>query len=70
MTRPAFSWLFFPFAIFVGACGGSSSETPWPAEPENNSTLGPAGEAASGVSDERDDAGPAEPPPKPTKRKR
>jgi hypothetical protein len=30
------------------ACGGSSSETPWPAEP-SNAALGPAGEAAPGA---------------------
>ena len=29
----------------LAACGGSSSETPWPAEPEN-AALGPAGESA------------------------
>lgn len=28
----------------LAACGGSSSETPWPAEPEN-APLGPAGES-------------------------
>ena len=28
----------------LAACGGSSSETPWPAEPEN-AALGPAGES-------------------------
>jgi hypothetical protein len=32
----------------LAACGGSSSETPWPAEPEN-AALGPAGEAAPGT---------------------
>jgi hypothetical protein len=32
----------------LAACGGSSSETPWPAEPEN-AALGPAGEAAPGA---------------------
>jgi len=30
----------------LAACGGSSSETPWPAEPENI-VLGPAGESAT-----------------------
>ncbi len=29
----------------LAACGGSSSETPWPAEPEN-AALGPAGESS------------------------
>jgi hypothetical protein len=29
----------------LGACGGSSSETPWPVEPEG-AALGPSGEAA------------------------
>ena len=32
----------------LAACGGSSSETPWPAEPEN-AALGPAGESPSNV---------------------
>jgi hypothetical protein len=35
----------------LAACGGSSSETPWPAEPEN-AALGPAGESASSVAGE------------------
>ncbi len=30
----------------LAACGGSASETPWPAEPEN-AALGPAGESAT-----------------------
>jgi hypothetical protein len=30
--------------VALAACGGSSSETPWPAEPEN-AALGPAGES-------------------------
>jgi hypothetical protein len=30
----------------LAACGGSSSETPWPVEPEN-AALGPAGESAT-----------------------
>src|SRR5438270_90057 len=30
-------------STWLSACGGSSSETPWPAEPENT-VLGPAGE--------------------------
>jgi len=29
------------------SCGGSASETPWPAEPEGQ-TLGPAGETSPG----------------------
>ncbi|KYF89323.1 hypothetical protein BE20_12725 [Sorangium cellulosum] len=37
--------LLLPCALLIGACGGSSSETPWPAEPERPA-LGPADEAA------------------------
>jgi hypothetical protein len=33
-------------ALSASGCGGSSSETPWPAEPEGK-TLGPSGEKAS-----------------------
>jgi hypothetical protein len=37
--------LFFSFVLIaLAACGGSSSETPWPAEPESP-VLGPAGES-------------------------
>ncbi|MBK9261379.1 MAG: hypothetical protein IPM54_16440 [Polyangiaceae bacterium] len=32
-------------AIVAFGCGGSASETPWPAEPEGK-VLGPAGETA------------------------
>jgi hypothetical protein len=32
-------------AFTLLGCGGSSSETPWPAEPEGK-TLGPSGETA------------------------
>ncbi len=35
----------------LAACGGSSSETPWPAEPEN-AALGPAGESKASVAGE------------------
>ena len=35
----------------LAACGGSSSETPWPAEPEN-AALGPAGESSTSVAGE------------------
>ena len=35
----------------LAACGGSASETPWPAEPEN-AALGPAGESRAGVAGE------------------
>jgi hypothetical protein len=41
------------------ACGGSSSETPWPAEPEN-AALGPAGESGATIAtdaDKKPDAG-------------
>jgi hypothetical protein len=31
-------------AVVVSACGGSSSETPWPIEPDDVN-LGPSGEA-------------------------
>ncbi|WP_433931918.1 hypothetical protein AB3662_46095 [Sorangium cellulosum] len=37
--------LLLPLSLLLGACGGSSSETPWPAEPEAPA-LGPADEAA------------------------
>ncbi|XXX76568.1 hypothetical protein WMF30_53860 [Sorangium sp. So ce134] len=37
--------LLLPFALLLGACGGSSSETPWPAEPQGPA-LGPTDEAA------------------------
>lgn len=41
----------------LAACGGSSSETPWPAEPEN-AALGPAGESGSAIeADKFADAG-------------
>ncbi|KYF60950.1 hypothetical protein BE11_07080 [Sorangium cellulosum] len=36
--------LLLPLSLLLGACGGSSSETPWPAEPEAPA-LGPADEA-------------------------
>jgi hypothetical protein len=46
------------FGAALVACGGSSSETPWPAEPEN-AVLGPAGESsATPVIDTLADAGP------------
>ncbi|MEP7125023.1 MAG: hypothetical protein ABJE95_29100 [Byssovorax sp.] len=45
------------FGAALAACGGSSSETPWPAEPEN-AALGPAGESgASTALDRLPDAG-------------
>jgi hypothetical protein len=38
--------VFFTSVTFVTfGCGGSASETPWPAEPEGK-LLGPAGETA------------------------
>ncbi|MGK3998347.1 hypothetical protein [Sorangium sp. So ce1024] len=37
--------LLLPFSLLLGACGGSSSETPWPAEPQGP-VLGPADEAS------------------------
>ena len=41
----------------LAACGGSSSETPWPAEPEN-AALGPAGESGAAIEvDKNPDAG-------------
>ena len=47
--------------LAFAACGGSSSETPWPIEPETQ-PLGPAGELGPGaaVDDRADqpDAGP------------
>lgn len=33
-------------ALGAGSCGGSSSETPWPVEPENG-VLGPVGESSA-----------------------
>jgi len=33
------------FAVVAASCGGSSSETPWPVEPDP-SKLGPSGENA------------------------
>jgi hypothetical protein len=46
------------FALAAGACGGSSSESPWPVEPES-SVLGPAGEEAKTQGlDQVPDAGP------------
>ena len=46
------------FAAAMG-CGGSSSETPFPAEPEGQ-TLGPAGETSpTGSDDLAPDAGPS-----------
>ena len=45
------------FGAALAACGGTASETPWPAEPEN-AALGPAGEStASTVLDTIPDAG-------------
>ena len=38
------SLLFSSLFIVLAACGGSSSETPWPAEPRGPG-LGPAGES-------------------------
>jgi len=46
--------LLFALPLLVTAllgCGGSSSETPWPAEPEGP-TLGPAGETSPGELDD------------------
>src|SRR4051812_31711559 len=34
-------------AVLLAACGGSSSETPWPVEPQG-AALGPAGESVEG----------------------
>lgn len=45
-------------ALGSGACGGSSSESPWPVEPEG-SDLGPAGEEGKQkLTDGTPDAGP------------
>lgn len=47
-------------ALFAFSCGGSASETPWPAEPEGK-LLGPAGETAGrdeGIPQATPDAGP------------
>lgn len=50
-------------AAFVAACGGSSTESPWPVPPENL-VLGPEGEdgkprSAGGAPDAGPDSGPA-----------
>ena len=37
--------LTLPLLLALAACGGSSSETPWPAEPQGPA-LGPADESA------------------------
>jgi len=43
--------LLVVLVVSLFGCGGSASETPWPAEPEGK-TLGPAGESSpSGTSD-------------------
>lgn len=43
--RPFFIAVFVAVLAFGGAaCGGSSSETPWPVEPKG-AALGPAGES-------------------------
>lgn len=49
--------------LFVASCGGSSSETPWPVEPEAT-VQGPAGEAspAGAALDERAEPADAGPP--------
>ena len=50
-------------SLLAASCGGSSSETPWPLEPETP-TLGPAGESGPGALHEGAgpaDAGPAAP---------
>ncbi|WP_437675580.1 hypothetical protein [Sorangium sp. So ce131] len=38
--------LLLPFTLLLAACGGSSSETPWPAEPQTPPP-GPADEAST-----------------------
>lgn len=52
--------LIAPLAL--AACGGSSSETPWPVEPDSAAQLGPAGEvgpgAAADLTDTRDGGAP------------
>ena len=56
--------ILLPPALFLllaaaFSCGGSSSETPWPVEPEAAQLLGPAGESAAPPTliEERPDAG-------------
>lgn len=42
---PSFIAFFLALSVFgASACGGSSSETPWPVEPKG-AALGPAGES-------------------------
>ncbi|UQA61069.1 hypothetical protein [Polyangium aurulentum] len=43
--RVALLAVFVSSALLASGCGGTSSETPWPQEPEGK-TLGPAGESA------------------------
>lgn len=43
--------LFVLLASVLVACGGSASETPWPAEPDTPA-LGPAGETSPGNLDD------------------
>ncbi|AUX48598.1 hypothetical protein SOCE26_101370 [Sorangium cellulosum] len=57
--------LLLPFTLLLAACGGSSSETPWPAEPVTPAP-GPADEASpaepdgAGASPEGADEGAAD----------
>ncbi|MEO7329289.1 MAG: hypothetical protein ABI193_11965 [Minicystis sp.] len=44
--RPALLLGSFLILASIAACGGSSSETPWPVEPEGPA-LGPAGEGSA-----------------------
>jgi hypothetical protein len=56
------------FLAPLAGCGGSSSETPWPVEPDSASVLGPAGEqgpgAAADLADTRDAGAPKRKPAK------
>jgi hypothetical protein len=52
-------------ALAVASCGGSSSETPWPVEPDT-AALGPAGEQGRGpAAEERAQPADAGPPARP-----
>jgi hypothetical protein len=50
------------YLLAAAGCGGSSSETPWPAEPEGPA-LGPAGESApANTPEDTPEAAPPAPP--------
>ena len=48
--RPVLVLLMWSLVLAMGACGGTSSETPWPVEPESR-PLGPSGESSPPVAE-------------------